>query len=474
MSQKKAQLLNPLGGNINVTGVITASSFSGDGTGLTGVASTDNIQTATQATFLGDVSISGVSTFADAINFSSANTKINAGSGINVVLQQSASDKIHFELATQSIRPNDAHTGEIGNATYPFKKVTALNLIATEGVNATGVVTAASGSFSGNVSIGGTLSYLDVTNIDSVGIITAQQGIQVLANGINVTGVVTATSFEGDGSALTGISPDKISEGNTEVETVDTGSDGHIKFTTEGSERARIDNVGTVRFGADADDVVFFGTTKIFRMGGTSGFQIQEAGSSASITQGTGALNFYYDSGNAYKWAVFNNAGSVDLYHANNKKFETTAHGAVITGVATATSFSGEIFGEGILKEQVTVTAGKLSDNTNINLENGMVHLFTTTETTTSTPNLRYNGSTSLNSKMAIGEAISVTLITTAAAGGYSAQLTIDGSAVTENWIGGSAPDAGGSSGVDIYAYTIIKTADATFTVIGSLSKTSA
>jgi hypothetical protein len=161
------------------------------------------------------------------------------------------------------------------------------------------------------------------------------------------------------------------------------------------------------------------------------------------------------------------------------------------TGALTATSFSGELVGTavttsstglqatdidlaGLLREQVTVTAGKLSDNTNIDLQNGMVHLFTTTESTTSTPNLRYNGSTSLNSKMAIGEAISVTLITTAAAGGYSAQLTIDGSAVTENWIGGSAPDAGGSSGVDIYAYTIIKTADATFTVIGSLSKTSA
>ena len=197
---------------------VSASHFYGDGSGLTGVASTDNIQTATQATFLGDVSISGVSTFADAINFSSANTKINAGSGINVVFQQSASDKIHFELATQSIRPETANTGEIGNATYPFKKVTAQNLIATEGVNATGVVTAASGSFSGNVSVGGTLTYQDVTNIDSIGIITAQQGIQVLANGLNVTGfstfntgvsvtgVVTATSFSGDGSALTGIS----------------------------------------------------------------------------------------------------------------------------------------------------------------------------------------------------------------------------------------------------------------------------
>ena len=62
MSQKKAQLLNPLSGNINVTGVVTASSFSGDGSALAGIAKTDNIQTATQATFLGDVSITGVTT----------------------------------------------------------------------------------------------------------------------------------------------------------------------------------------------------------------------------------------------------------------------------------------------------------------------------------------------------------------------------------------------------------------------------
>lgn len=62
MSQKKAQLFNPLNGNINVTGVVTASSFSGDGSGLTGVASTDNIQTATDATFLANVNITGVTT----------------------------------------------------------------------------------------------------------------------------------------------------------------------------------------------------------------------------------------------------------------------------------------------------------------------------------------------------------------------------------------------------------------------------
>jgi len=51
--------------------------------------------------------------------------------------------------------------------------------------------------------------------------------------------------------------------------------------------------------------------------------------------------------------------------------------------------------------------------------------------------------------------------------------MTIDGVAQTERWIGGSAPSDGGSSGVDIHTFTIIKTADATFTVIANHSKTS-
>ena len=60
-------------------------------------------------------------------------------------------------------------------------------------------------TFTGNVSIGGTLTYEDVTNIDSVGIVTARTGIKVLAGGINAVGVVTATSFVGSGTSLTGI-----------------------------------------------------------------------------------------------------------------------------------------------------------------------------------------------------------------------------------------------------------------------------
>jgi len=149
MSQKKVQLLNPLSGNINVAGVITASSFVGSGEGLTGVASTDNIQTATEATFLSGVKITGVTT---------------------------ASGGVVGNL-----------TGTASNATLA---VNAQGLTGTPNITV-GSVTAASGSFSGNVTIGGTLTYQDVEHIDSVGIITAQQGIQVLANGVDVTGIGT-------------------------------------------------------------------------------------------------------------------------------------------------------------------------------------------------------------------------------------------------------------------------------------------
>ena len=67
-----------------------------------------------------------------------------------------------------------------------------------EGVIVTGV-----GTFSGSVSIGGTLTYEDVTNIDSVGIITAQSGIRVGA-GQSIGSDGAAVVYYGDGSNLTG------------------------------------------------------------------------------------------------------------------------------------------------------------------------------------------------------------------------------------------------------------------------------
>ena len=134
---------------------------------------------------------------------------------------------------------------------------------------------------------------------------------------------------------------------------------------------------------------------------------------------------------------------------------------------------AGLLLNNGELVERANITAGKLSDNANINLDNGMVHYFTTTETTTSTPNII--SSVGIDTTMSTGDTMAVTIITTAAAAGYSARVSIDGllTGITTSWVGGSEPSAGGSSGVDIYNYTIIKTGSAAYQVIGNYTATS-
>ena len=114
-------------------------------------------------------------------------------------------------------------------------------------------------------------------------------------------------------------------------------------------------------------------------------------------------------------------------------------------------------FLSGFMKEGIKVVAGKLSDNQNIDVGSKGVHLFTTQETTTATPNFRFSGSSTLASNMSIGQSCTVTIITTAASAAYAAAATIDGGAVTERWNGGSAPSAGNATGYDVYTYTIIK-----------------
>ena len=141
-----------------------------------------------------------------------------------------------------------------------------------------------------------------------------------------------------------------------------------------------------------------------------------------------------------------------------------------VDSVGIITTRGGAHFNGGAsLREKINIVANKVSAAPNINLDDGMVHYFTTTETTTSTPNIR--SSVGLNTAMAVGDTSSVTIITTAAAAGYATTINIDGAVSgAVKWVGGSAPSAGGSSGVDIYSYQIIKTANSTFTVIGNLT----
>lgn len=278
------------------------------------------------------------------------------------------------------------------------------------------------------------------------------------------------------------------------------GTETYLYTEENGAVFLRYDNVtkfetqsGGVKWtgNATSDGHVWWTDDKKAQFGASNDLEIYHNGTDNYLVSDGGDLYVDTSAGHAFRIKtdqfIIKNAannetilygdanGACALYHDNTKRIETTATGATLTGSLTVGGISASGYADftGLLSEACTVTAGKLSDNTNLNAENGNVFLFTTQETTTCTPNIRWNGSTTLNSKVNVGDMIAITVITTAAAGGYSAQLTIDGAAVTENWVGGSAPSAGGSSGKDIYSYTIVKTADATFTVIGNLVKTS-
>ena len=104
-----------------------------------------------------------------------------------------------------------------------------------DNLNVSGVTTVASLTVNGNISVGGTLTYEDVTNIDSIGIVTARTGIKVLAGGADISGVVTATTFSGSGANLTNLPSDTPADTDVQV-TYDVSSNGSsgYRFTGPG------------------------------------------------------------------------------------------------------------------------------------------------------------------------------------------------------------------------------------------------
>jgi hypothetical protein len=197
---------------LNVAGIVSATAFYGDGSNLEGVAS------AGLGTALADSGAGAVIYYTDKVlgvnsnvtvdvpDTSSSNVaytqyeEISVATGIDFIVADgddfvpdilgiSSDVQVPGILAGGGGRVRaDNFTNKAGTGAPTF----------SSGVNVVGLVSATTGSFTGNVSIGGTLTYEDVKNIDSVGLITARSGIIV-------TGVATATSFKGDGSQLSGV-----------------------------------------------------------------------------------------------------------------------------------------------------------------------------------------------------------------------------------------------------------------------------
>ena len=253
----------PSGDNLNLdsngivnVGVITASGFSGPviaGAGTSNIVS--GIATYTQVRVGGDTThseklvvtgnarVTGILTVGTG-SLTITDRDINAAGVTTASNFKTGSTNVHsvgVEAAGINVLGGDT---PIGAGSTIYNSGAAIF---------TGIITAPSAVFTGNVSIAGTLTYEDVTSIDSIGIITARSDIRangniVGDNATNVSGInnVTATAFYGNGANLTGIDATKIITGNTQVQTIDTGSNGHVKVITEGGERLRISNGGQI------------------------------------------------------------------------------------------------------------------------------------------------------------------------------------------------------------------------------------
>jgi hypothetical protein len=122
------------------------------------------------------------------------------------------------------------------------------------------------------------------------------------------------------------------------------------------------------------------------------------------------------------------------------------------------------------LEEDVNVVGSAATGTINFDIETASIWYYTSNATANHTLNFRYNSSTSLNSAMVTGDAITlVWLNTNGTTAYYPNTIQIDGTTVTPKVP--AAISAGNASSIDAYSFTIIKTASATFTVLETQTK---
>lgn len=105
-------------------------------------------------------------------------------------------------------------------------------------------------------------------------------------------------------------------------------------------------------------------------------------------------------------------------------------------------------------------------------LTNNSITYYSSSATGNWVLNLRGNGSTSINSMMSIGQALTISiLVTQGSTAYYPTGFQVDGTTIVPKWQGGTAPSSGNASSIDSYSYSVIKTADASYVVFASQIK---
>ena len=386
---------------------------------------------------------------------------------------------------------NDTHTAN--DITWKWDGTTwkvgisTINAATIPGISTTGtsyfynVSVASSVTASTYYGDGSGLVGIAATNADYAsvaGIATNAQGLtgtpditvnDITCRHISSSGIVTASAYYGDGSNLSNVTSTTIN--NNADNRIITGSG--TANTLEGESTLTYTPGSNYKLAiTGADSYLNIGTnnkrTEI-RNNSNSTYLYSYADSTFHVALAGSGNSIQFDWVSGVMCRMYK-SGSVNLFHNNNEKLSTTSTGVNITGIATATHLS---VGPGVLAEKFhNDTGGGIQSNYSHDiLTYGMVWYGSTNAVGSWTFNLRGNGSTTFNSLINVGETTTVTLYSANNnAANYMTAFKVDGSTITVKWAGGTAPSAATGSGTDVYAMTIMKTADATFTVFGNFT----
>ena len=239
--------------SLDVVGVVSATSFFGDGSNLTGII---------------------------------AGATLSAGSGDQRVVLTGQTSGSMTAAATDAELTYNSGTNTLSATTFSG---TTFNGSLTGDV--TGNVTGTAATFSGNVSVGGVLTYQDVTNVDSIGVVTARSGVSIGA-GQSVGSNSGTVTYYGDGSNLTGIaagiSTTASSPSANTVILLDLSSAQHHELTlTAGITTISCQN-GT--FG-DSHSVVLVQPSSGIATVGFSTYFLFPSGATPSMSEGNGKID---------------------------------------------------------------------------------------------------------------------------------------------------------------------------------------
>ena len=311
-----------------------------------------------------------------------------------------------------------------------------------------------------------------------------------------ITGVLTATSFYGSGANLTNLP--SSATGVPGINTAGFSTFKEMAVSGVATFKGAIDANSTSDFGANvaisagnlkvtagivtvgagvtiSSDFIHLTDNSKIQLGIASDFTIQHNATNSVINNTTGQLRVAGDDLRLMNkdedetYATFANDGAATLYHDNSAKLSTIGAGVSV--------FGGLRIQSGLMRERVNIVGTALNSNKVINLSDGMVH-YRSAAVGGANVKLNIISSAGINTDMAIGDVISITVLTVAGSTSHFVdQIRIDGveatAGVTTHWSGGSAPDAGGGSGIDSYAFNIMKTANATYIAFANQTLTS-